>query len=265
MLLRRVIEHVKAQNWTAVALDFVIVVMGVLLALWASQWASDRSARRSAQIAAEAMDADLRLMAIGTMRRFTTHPCIIDAIDRLSEAVSIEDGEPFIMPAAGRLNKPDDSFFEDYYPVGLWNYPMQAFDRAVAIGAFDHMDAQRAADYATAYEWVRQLAQANEEEEVLRARLSIIEMIDRMDAQTRLAIRTDLAELDGWNQAVLNSGRFLFDTMHRLNIEPAAQDRSDWHAYNELARSIRGDCVIDLPLDFSGAAVGNSWTNKVAR
>lgn len=31
MLLRRVIEHVKAQNWTAVALDFVIVVVGVFI------------------------------------------------------------------------------------------------------------------------------------------------------------------------------------------------------------------------------------------
>ena len=29
MLLRRITEHVKAQNWTAVALDFVIVVVGV--------------------------------------------------------------------------------------------------------------------------------------------------------------------------------------------------------------------------------------------
>jgi len=28
MILRRVIEHVKAQNWFAVALDFVIVVVG---------------------------------------------------------------------------------------------------------------------------------------------------------------------------------------------------------------------------------------------
>jgi len=27
MLLRRVIEHVNAQNWTAVVLDFVIVVL----------------------------------------------------------------------------------------------------------------------------------------------------------------------------------------------------------------------------------------------
>jgi hypothetical protein len=29
MILSRVIEHVKAQHWTAVALDFVIVVFGV--------------------------------------------------------------------------------------------------------------------------------------------------------------------------------------------------------------------------------------------
>lgn len=31
MLLRRVIEHVRAQNWTAVGLDFVIVVVGVFI------------------------------------------------------------------------------------------------------------------------------------------------------------------------------------------------------------------------------------------
>ena len=29
MILRRITEHVKAQNWFAVAIDFVIVVVGV--------------------------------------------------------------------------------------------------------------------------------------------------------------------------------------------------------------------------------------------
>ena len=42
MLLRRVIEHVKAQNWTAVALDFIIVVVGVLLAIQISNWNESR-------------------------------------------------------------------------------------------------------------------------------------------------------------------------------------------------------------------------------
>lgn len=36
MLLRRITEHVKAQNWTAVALDFVIVVTGVFIGIQVS-------------------------------------------------------------------------------------------------------------------------------------------------------------------------------------------------------------------------------------
>jgi hypothetical protein len=45
MLLRRVIEHVRAQNWTAVGIDFVIVVVGILLALQISEWSQARQDR----------------------------------------------------------------------------------------------------------------------------------------------------------------------------------------------------------------------------
>ena len=43
MLLRRVIEQVKAQNWTAVALDFVIVVVGVFIGIQVSNWNAART------------------------------------------------------------------------------------------------------------------------------------------------------------------------------------------------------------------------------
>lgn len=45
MILRRLTEHVKNQNWFAVALDFVIVVIGVGVALMGQQWLSDRQQR----------------------------------------------------------------------------------------------------------------------------------------------------------------------------------------------------------------------------
>ena len=45
MLLRRVIEHVKAQNWTAVGLDFVIVVVGVFIGIQVSNWNDARGER----------------------------------------------------------------------------------------------------------------------------------------------------------------------------------------------------------------------------
>ena len=38
MLLRRVIEHVKRQQWTAIAIDFVIVVVGVFIGIQVANW-----------------------------------------------------------------------------------------------------------------------------------------------------------------------------------------------------------------------------------
>ena len=42
MLLRRITEHVRAQNWTAIAIDFVIVVVGVFIGIQVSNWNEDR-------------------------------------------------------------------------------------------------------------------------------------------------------------------------------------------------------------------------------
>ena len=46
LLLRRVIEHVQTQNWTAVAIDFVIVVIGVFVGLQVQDWSNSRKERR---------------------------------------------------------------------------------------------------------------------------------------------------------------------------------------------------------------------------
>lgn len=46
LILRRVTEHVKTQNWTAVAIDFVIVVIGVFVGLQVQDWSNYRKERR---------------------------------------------------------------------------------------------------------------------------------------------------------------------------------------------------------------------------
>ena len=42
MILRRLTQHVKDQNWFAVALDFVIVVAGILIAFQITHWSAAR-------------------------------------------------------------------------------------------------------------------------------------------------------------------------------------------------------------------------------
>ncbi len=49
MILRRIAEHVKAQNWFAVGLDFLIVVLGVFIGLQVQQWTVERERRASEQ------------------------------------------------------------------------------------------------------------------------------------------------------------------------------------------------------------------------
>lgn len=45
MLLRRITQHVKDQNWLAVGIDFAIVVFGVFIGLQVSNWNETRLER----------------------------------------------------------------------------------------------------------------------------------------------------------------------------------------------------------------------------
>lgn len=49
MLLRRVVEHVRDQNWFAVGIDFVIVVLGVFIGIQVANWNETRRDRQSEQ------------------------------------------------------------------------------------------------------------------------------------------------------------------------------------------------------------------------
>ena len=64
MILRRVTEHVKAQNWLAVGLDFLIVVVGVFIGLQVQQWADSQRQGRMERLYTEKLQAEvLSLMA----------------------------------------------------------------------------------------------------------------------------------------------------------------------------------------------------------
>lgn len=59
MLLRRVIAHLRKQEWTAIAIDFVIVVVGVFIGLQVSNWNEARADRARATAYLERIRGDL--------------------------------------------------------------------------------------------------------------------------------------------------------------------------------------------------------------
>lgn len=62
MILRRVIAQFRKQEWTAIAIDFVIVVLGVFLGLQVSNWNAGRADRASERQYLGQLREDLRLI-----------------------------------------------------------------------------------------------------------------------------------------------------------------------------------------------------------
>ncbi len=70
MILRRIIAHFRKQEWTAIAIDFVIVVIGVFVGLQVNNWNEMRKAHAAEVQLLERLHQDVVLaeVSIGTHR-----------------------------------------------------------------------------------------------------------------------------------------------------------------------------------------------------
>jgi hypothetical protein len=60
MILRRIAHHVKQQQWTAVLIELVILILGVFLGFQVSDWAKERANRSAEARHLEEIAEDLR-------------------------------------------------------------------------------------------------------------------------------------------------------------------------------------------------------------
>jgi hypothetical protein len=114
MLLRRMIEHVKAQNWFAVGLDFIIVVTGVFIGLQVQQWNEARKDAVLHETLLERLEAEFRdlepvvaeLVAYVQLSRKST-AAVVDAL-RLEHPPEDESAFRFALARANWVvNIPD--------------------------------------------------------------------------------------------------------------------------------------------------------------
>lgn len=64
MILRRLSANLRAQNWTAIAIEFVLLVLGVYLGILAANWNLDRAARQETGKLLSVLDTELGEMQI---------------------------------------------------------------------------------------------------------------------------------------------------------------------------------------------------------
>ena len=129
MLLRRVIEHVKKQEWTAVFLDFVIVVVGVFIGIQVSNWNAMRGVRAKEYAYLVRLHQDLQ-QSIETIDR------TIGLLDRQAA------GQTVFLDALAQCAVSPDSRAEINYAIstlGYINAPIfssRTYDELTSSGSF---------------------------------------------------------------------------------------------------------------------------------
>ena len=134
MILRRITEHVKAQNWTAVAIDFLIVVVGVFIGIQVSNWNDAQGDKRIAREYIERIQEDLLANQVNLESRIGYYNGIKShAIRALSalEGPHEELGEAFLIDAYQASNVIATPIVRD------------AYDELLSVGAVNTVaDAQ---------------------------------------------------------------------------------------------------------------------------
>lgn len=126
MILRRVIAHVREQNWTAIAIDFVIVVTGVFVGLQVNLWNEARIEAHRRQQIVDALVTNLE-DAVAVQQRFIAE---IDTGLAAWEAASAGGAAPapFYYRIQGSDTAPDVwSTFEQMGLTDLFD-PVTLFD-----------------------------------------------------------------------------------------------------------------------------------------
>jgi len=87
-MLRHVISHMRRQDWMAVGIELVVVVVGVFIGVQASNWNEDRETDQKAAVFTERLKSDLREEAWGYELQVSYHNQVLVNAKRAADALT---------------------------------------------------------------------------------------------------------------------------------------------------------------------------------
>lgn len=101
-MLRHVITHLRRQDWTAVFIELLVVVVGVFIGVQASNWNEDRETNQKATVFTERLKSDLREEAWGYAMQIGYFDQALTNAKRTADALTVKtplSDEAFLIAA----------------------------------------------------------------------------------------------------------------------------------------------------------------------
>ncbi len=254
MLLRRMTEHVKAQNWTAVALDFVIVVAGIWVALMAGEWSQERQKRLDLARAERDINNEISETYYYAHERLAIAPCRKARYAELAALLLTPDPNWPGSPGPygdGELTK--HRVFPPALRSSMRPWVSMAWDTELAKGTLDIMDLEKRRLLSGFYDSVKGAARLQEEIYRIESRLQVLSQPVEMTMSDRLRYYDVLAEADAQSAGLELTAEQIIDQIEQGGLLILGDDQRlalQQAVENVNSDEIYGDCVepVELPL-----------------
>jgi hypothetical protein len=253
MILRRLTKHVKEQNWFAVGLDFVIVVLGILIAFQITNWSAARKARADLVLAEQALTADLIQNYFHAQERVTLNRCRIESLRTLAERL-MAPGDKWEGGSRGELDI-DVGFAIDPVlrsPSRIWGSSTWAAE--LARGTFNSMPQDRRAKLDTIFK-ATSGAQALQDSIIAgQARLKVLGRSMELSRSDRLRYFDIVAEVDESSHYLEYTSGIIATSIEELDIviqpDHPFLSRDRIAEMNTFRAETYGSCVKPFELPF---------------
>ncbi|MCX7554747.1 hypothetical protein OS175_12770 [Marinicella sp. S1101] len=125
MLLRRITEHVKDQNWFAVFLDFLIVVVGVFIGIQVANWNAERQNQAKAEFLVDRLYEEVKDVEVKLQMYIETHKNILK--QRTQFALAVQDKQA----CSNQIDKMKESV------LSVGDFPPPRFSLPIATQALN--------------------------------------------------------------------------------------------------------------------------------
>nr|WP_297350123.1 hypothetical protein [uncultured Glaciecola sp.] len=252
MLLRSITKHIKEQNWFAVTLDFVIVVVGILLAFQITSW-SDAQQEKAAFARAEIfLTEDLIGNYHNAKRQVAVKQCRLNVLRDVGKRL-MGDSDEWIAISDGLWDQ-DWSAFENIValPSNLWKY--RVWDAELARGNFYRMDAARRNQIDEIFAYVELLELFGIYSVTNESRLAILSQTTTLNRVERNRLFQLVAEFDNYGVTMGQISGNIVREIEALNLKLTVAQSEDLHGrverFNSTWLEDHGDCLEPITTPF---------------
>ena len=240
----------QAAEWLV---ELLIVVFGVLIALYAQQWASDRQSRKAASDAEARIRDEIYGNLINSVERIALHQCLQQRLGQVAERLNAgtNDWKAFA------YDYTDNDLFlvRRVYRTPSRNWSDDAYRGALANGALDSVSLERRALWSSLYRAFAKSENFNVQENDRSSGLNSLWLNGSVLPGDRRELLQLVARLDRDNGLITLIGRQTIEYVNMLGYRLSAKERAVFekglndpapdNGNNSLAmkRRIYGDCV----------------------